>query len=214
MAITVLVADDHRLLRDSLRRSLEEEGLKVVGEAGDGETAVRLARDLRPNVVLMDISMPVLDGIAAARQLRSLVPDTKVVILTMHDDPDVITRARQVGAAGYLFKDLAADEVVDAVRRAAAGALVLGSGVASGPWIEDRVAAVAGDGDRQVLSEREAQILQLVADGVSSKDIAERLVLAPKTVRNHLSRVYEKLGVSSRSDAIVAAYRAGLITLD
>ncbi|MTV25042.1 response regulator transcription factor [Nitriliruptoraceae bacterium ZYF776] len=215
MATRVLLADDHRLLRDSLRRTLEDARIEVVGEADDGQAAVELATELRPDVVLMDVTMPVLDGIAATRQLRSLVPDVHVVMLTMHDDPDVITRARRAGAIGYLFKDLAVDEVVAAVRRAQNGALVLGTGVAAGPWVEQRVAQVAGtDGDAPVLSEREAQVLQLVADGVSSKEIAARLFLSPKTVRNHLSRIYDKLGVSSRSDAVVAALRAGMVSLD
>lgn len=216
MPIKVLLADDHRLLRDSLRHTLEYADVEVVGEASDGQMAVLMATELRPDVVLMDVTMPTLDGISAARQLRSLVPDTKIVILTMHDDPDVIGRARRAGAVGYLFKDLAVDEVVGAVRRAATGALVLGSGVSAGPWVEQRVSAVAGNGDGTalLLSERESQILQLVADGVGSKDVAERLFLAPKTVRNHLSRIYDKLGVSSRSDAVVAGLRAGLISLD
>lgn len=211
----MVLADDHRLLRDSLRRSLEDAGMLVVGEAADGQAAVDEAVRTRPQVVLMDITMPVMDGITATRELKRRLPETKVVVLTMHDEADVVDRARRAGASGYLFKDTAVDEVVGAVQRAAAGALVLGTGVGGAErWIEDRVAAVAGDGEGPLLSEREAQILKLVADGVGTGDVADRLVLSPKTVRNHLSRIYDKLGVSSRSDAIVTALRRGLIRLD
>lgn len=216
MPIRVVVADDHRLLRESLRRLLDDAGLDVVGEAADGAAAVRVAADLRPHVVLMDVTMPHIDGITATRQLATLAPDTRVVLLTMHDDPEVVDRARRAGAAGYLFKDTALDEVVGAVQRAAQGALVLSPGVGGGDrWVEQRVAAVAGTaGDRPVLSSRESQIMQLVADGVRPTDIADRLVLAPKTVRNHLSRIYEKLGVNSRSDAVVEAIRSGFVRVD
>lgn len=214
MKIRVVVVDDHRLVRDSLRRTLEDAGIQVVDEAGDGVEAIEKVTSLRPHVVLMDVTMPTMDGLVAARRLRSLAPDTRVVMLTMHDEPELIDRARAAGVSGYLFKDLAVDEVVGAVQRAAAGGLVIGTGVPKGPWIEERVRSVAGCGDRQVLSERESQLLQLVADGVATGDIADRLTISPKTVRNHLSRIYAKLGVSSRSEAIVAGLRAELIRLD
>ncbi len=214
MAVRVVVADDHRLLRESLRRLLVDAGIEIVGEAGDGQEAVDTIVATRPHVALMDVTMPTLDGITATRQLATLAPDTKVVLLTMHDDADVVDRARQAGAAGYLFKDSGLDEVVQAVERAAGGALVLGTGLEADRWVERRVAAVAGNGDRPVLSQREAQVLQLVADGVSTADIAERLVLSPKTVRNHLTRIYDKLEVSSRSEAVVTALRAGFIRVD
>ena len=212
--IRVVVVDDHRLVRDSLRRTLEDAGIHVVGEAGDGVEAIELVTSLRPHVVLMDVTMPTMDGLVAARRLRSLAPDTRIVMLTMHDEPELIDRARAAGVSGYLFKDLAVDEVVGAVQRAAAGGLVIGTGVPKGPWIEERVRCVAGSGDTQVLSERESQLLQLVADGVATGDIADRLTISPKTVRNHLSRIYSKLGVGSRSEAIVAGLRAELIRLD
>lgn len=216
MTVRVVVADDHRVLRESLRRVLEERsGIEVVGEAADGHEAVEVCVAMRPSVVLMDVSMPGQDGLAATRELRSLLPDTRVVVLTMHDDVEVVEQARRVGAAGYLFKDTAVDEVVAAVERAASGALVLGHGVGGADrWIEDRVNAVAGSGDRPLLSEREAQILTLAAEGLTAAVIAERLVLSPKTVRNHLSRIYGKLEVGNRADAIVAGLRAGLIRLD
>lgn len=214
MAVRVVVADDHRLLRESLRRLLVDASIEVVGEAADGQEAVDIIVATRPHVALMDVTMPTLDGITATRQLATLAPDTKVVLLTMHDDADVVDRARRAGAAGYLFKDSGLDEVVQAVERAASGALVLGTGLEADRWVERRVAAVAGNGDRPVLSRREAQVLQLVADGVGTSDIAERLVLSPKTVRNHLTRIYDRLEVSSRSEAVVTALRAGFIRVD
>lgn len=214
MTIRIVVADDHRLLRESLTRLLTDAGHEVVGEAAEGQEAVDVVVATRPHVVLMDVTMPGLDGIAATRQLASLAPDARVVLLTMHDDGEVVDRARRAGAAGYLFKDAGLDEVVAAVERAAAGALVLGSGLGQGAWLERRVTAVAGNGDRPVLSAREAQILQLVADGVGTTEIAQRLVLSPKTVRNHLSRIYDKLDVGSRADAIVAGIRRGFLQVD
>src|SRR5215212_3415847 len=128
---TLVLADDHRMLRDSLRRSLEEHGFDVVGEAPDGAEAVRMVQALRPDVVLMDVSMPNLDGVEATRQITRLVPESQVVMLTMHTDGDVMARAIQAGAIGYLVKDCSIDDVVSAVRLAASGESVLSPGLAS-----------------------------------------------------------------------------------
>lgn len=215
MGVRVLIADDHRLLREALRRVLEAAGVEVVGEAADGVQAIEGALATRPTVVLMDVTMPGEDGITATRRLRTLLPDTRVIVLSMHLDAEVVERARRAGAAGYLGKDTAVAEVVSAVQRAAAGALVVGTSVGGAErWVEDRVATVAGSSDRPVLSSREAQVLALAAEGLTAAAIAERLVLSPKTVRNHLSRIYAKLEVGSRAEAIVAGVRAGLLTLD
>ena len=208
----VLLVDDHRLVREGLRRTLEDAGYEVVGEGRDGVEGLELAEKLRPHVVLMDVSMPVLDGLTATRRLRTRAPDSRVVILTMHADVELVERAKAAGAAGYLVKDASSDEVVDAVRRAASGQQIVGTGVSAAPAaeaepVEERVDAAPE------LTPREVQILQMLADGCSPHEVAERLVISPKTVRNHLTKVYDKLSVNSRSQAIVEALRYGMIDL-
>lgn len=209
---TVLLVDDHRLVREGLRRTLEDAGLEVLGEARDGVEAVELAARLRPDVVLMDVSMPVLDGLAATRRMRSRVPDSRVVILTMHADRELVERARAAGATGYLVKDASGDEVVTAIERAVTGQHVMSAGVTDATPADTPDAA--GHGERAPdLTSREVQILQMLADGASPQEVAGRLFISPKTVRNHLSKVYDKLDVNSRSQAIVEALRLGVIDL-
>jgi two-component system, NarL family, response regulator DegU len=210
----VLIVDDHRLVREGLRRTLEEAGYEVVGEAQDGAEGLELAESTRPHVVLMDVSMPVLDGITATRRMRSRVPDARVVILTMHADQELVDKARTAGAAGYLLKDASGDEVAAAVRAAADGRQVISAGLAQATQVET-VEPDGGEelGDTPELTARELQILQMLADGCSPADVAERLFISPKTVRNHLSNVYEKLGVGSRSQAIVVALKHQLIEI-
>jgi two-component system, NarL family, response regulator DegU len=206
----ILLVDDHRLVREGLRRTLEDAGFDVVGEAENGADGLELAERLRPNVVLMDVSMPVMDGITATKRMRSRAPEARVVVLTMHSDTDLVDRARAAGAAGYLLKDASGEEVVRGVQRALEGQRVISAGIGAAP--EPAVPAEAGD-DAPQLTEREAQILQLLADGFAPAAVAEKLYISPKTVRNHLSKIYEKLGVNSRSQAIVTALQHGLIDL-
>ena len=162
----LLLVDDHKLLRQGLRRAVEEAGFDVVGEAGDGDEAVRLASDLRPDLVLMDVSMPVLDGIEATRRLRGSVPEARVVILTMHGEESVIDRALRAGAAAYLLKDCSTDEVAATLHAVAAGDTDLSADLARSMLAElpgpDQVTA---DPPVSVLSQREAEVLQLFADG-------------------------------------------------
>jgi DNA-binding NarL/FixJ family response regulator len=207
----VLLVDDHRLVREGLRRTLEDAGFDVVGEAENGADGLDLAERLRPHVVLMDVSMPVVDGITATRRMRTRAPDSRVVVLTMHADTDLVEQARAAGAAGYLIKDASGEEVVNAVRRALEGQRVISPGIGA---VADPVEpSDEPDEDTPHLTDREAQILQMLADGCSPAEVAERLFISPKTVRNHLSKVYEKLGVNSRSQAIVTALQHGLIDL-
>lgn len=206
MTARVILADDHRMLREGLRRSLEEHGLVVLAEASDGEEAVRLAEELSPDVVLMDVSMPVLDGIAATRLVRQRAPDTQVVILTMHSDDESVARAIRAGAAGYLVKDCSTEEVVDTIEKVASGEVALSPELA---------ASMLEEGAEQpVISEREEEVLQLIADGLSPNEVASRLFISVKTVKNHLTSIYQKLDSRDRTQAVVRAVRMGIIRLD
>ncbi len=214
--VRVLIVDDHRLVREGLRRTLEEAGHDVVGEARDGAEGLDMAAELRPHVVLMDVSMPILDGITATRRMRTRAPAARVVILTMHAEQELVEEARTAGAVGYLLKDASGDEVADAVGAAAAGKQVISAGLGEASRSASLATAGAAgteDGAGKGLTGRERQILQLLADGNSPVEVAEALVISPKTVRNHLTHVYDKLGVSSRSQAIVTALKNGLIEL-
>jgi two-component system, NarL family, response regulator DegU len=210
----VMLADDHRMLRDSLRRSLEDHGFDVVGEAPDGAEAVRLAQALRPDVVLMDVSMPVLDGVEATRQISRLVPSSQVVILTMHADGDVMARAISAGAVGYLVKDCSIEEVVETIRLAASGEAVLSPGLASSMLADVKKTDLGpGAGEAPTISAREEEVLQLVADGLSLPEVAAALYISVKTVKNHLASIYSKLDARDRTQAVLRAVRMGIVRL-
>ena len=213
--VRLLVADDHRMLRDGLRRSMEDQGFTVVGEAADGQEAVRLAQQLQPDVVLMDVSMPHLDGVEATRLIHRALPGVPVVMLTMHADSDVMSRAIQAGAVGYLVKDCSTEEVAAAVRTAASGESALSPDLASSMLDQvHRGRADDGDGDAHVISAREEEVLQLVADGLSLPEVAARLYISVKTVKNHLASIYSKLQARDRTQAVLRAVRMGIIRLD
>ena len=209
----LLLADDHRMLRDSLRRSMEENGFDVVGEAGDGAEAVQLAQALRPDVVLMDVSMPNLDGVEATRQITRLVPEAQVVMLTMHADGAVMARAIQAGAIGYLVKDCAITDVVSAVRLAASGESVLSPDLALSMLADVKKTPVDPVNGHAPVSAREEQVLQLVADGLSLPEVAAELYISVKTVKNHLASIYAKLDARDRTQAVLRAVRMGIIRL-
>jgi DNA-binding NarL/FixJ family response regulator len=213
---TVLLADDQELVRTGFRLILELAGLTVAGEAADGAEAVRLAAALRPDVVLMDVSMPVLDGIEATRQIRSAPEDGRpqVVMLTMHAVADVVRRALQAGAVGYLTKDCSIDEVADAVRMAADGGGSVSPALAAA-LLREATAAAAATGDLgPAISAREAEVLQRIAEGASPPEVAEQLFISVKTVKNHLSSIYEKLDARDRTQAVLKGLRMGIIRLD
>jgi len=211
--IRLVLADDHRMLRDGLRLSMEDAGFDVVGDAGDGEEAARLVDSLHPDVVLMDVTMPLLDGIEATRLIHERHPRTHVVMLTMHGESDVMARAIQAGAVGYLVKDCSTEEIVDAVRMAADGAGALSSELASSMLVEVQRTPPTETGD-PVISPREEEVLQLVADGLSIPEVAARLFISGKTVKNHLGSIYGKLDARDRTQAVLRAVRMGIIRLD
>jgi DNA-binding NarL/FixJ family response regulator len=212
--VRLLLADDHTMLREALRRSLESRGLDVVGEAADGDEAVRLAEELAPDVVLMDVSMPVLDGVEATRLIRQRMPDVQVVILTMHVDHDVLVRAVRAGASAYLVKDCTTESVVDTVRRAASGEEAMSPEIASAVLAEASRPATSSAGSEEIISRREAEVLQLIAEGASTTEVAERLYISVKTVKNHLASAYQKLDSRDRTQAVLRAVRMGIVRLD
>jgi two-component system, NarL family, response regulator DegU len=214
MTIRLMLADDHRMLREGLRRSMTEEGFDVVAEAGGGEEAVRLADELTPDVVLMDVTMPDVDGVEAARRIRSEHSDVQVVMLTMHADQDVITSAIRAGACGYLVKDCSTDEIAGAVRAAAADETTLSPGIAASMLDEVRRLdePSTAEADR-VVSRREEEVLQLIADGCSTPEVASRLYISQKTVKNHLASIYQKLDARDRTQAVLQAVRMGIVRL-
>ena len=210
--LTLLLVDDHRMLRETLRRSLEASGLSVVAEAADGEEAVRLAAAHHPAVVLMDVSMPGMDGVEAARRIRAGEPGTRVVMLTMHADDDVLARALRAGADGYLVKDCSIEEVVATVTAVASGETTVSAGLAAS--MLDEVRRLAAPAAPEVVTRREEEVLQLIADGCATPEVAERLYISQKTVKNHLASIYQKLDARDRTQAVLRAVRMGIIRLD
>ena len=210
--VRLLLADDHTMLRQSLRRTMEDEGLEVIGEAGDGDEAARLADELKPDVVLMDVSMPVLDGVEATRLITEHTPGVAVVMLTMHADADVVARAIKAGAVGYLVKDCTTEELVRTVRQAASGETALSADLAASMLEEMRTPEPAKKAE-SVLSKREEEVLQLIAEGGSTTEVAQQLFISVKTVKNHLASIYEKLDARDRTQAVLQAVRMGIVNL-
>lgn len=214
--VRVLLADDHRMLREGLKRTLEENGLLVVAEADDGEEAIRLALAHDPDVIVMDVTMPNLDGVEATRQLRAQRPDARVVMLTMHSDQDIVANAIRAGASGYLTKDCSSEELVGAVRAIAEGETVLSPGLAGAMLQEVQKLGQAQQAatSEPLITKREEEVLQLIADGLSTQEVAERLYISLKTVKNHLASIYQKLDSRDRTQAVVRAVRMGIIRIE
>jgi DNA-binding NarL/FixJ family response regulator len=210
MTIRVVLVDDHSVVRQGLRMflSLDPE-LEVVGEAADGAEALRLARELRPDVVLMDLLMPVMDGITATTLLRRELPDTEVVALTSVLEDEKVVGAVRAGAIGYLLKDTQAEELRRAIKAAAAGQVQLSPQAAARLMRE-----VKAPESPEALTERETEVLRLLARGASNKEIALALTIGEKTVKTHVSNILAKLGVPSRTQAALYAVRIGLVSVD
>ena len=210
MKITVLIADDHAVVRDGLRAILASDpGIDVVGFAIDGREAIREAKRLQPDVVLMDIAMPELNGIEAAAEIRDQCETASVIILSMHATSEHVFRALQAGVQGYLLKDSAGSEVVDAVCRVHAGERYLTRKI-SDTLIDGYVREYQAKSPLESLSPRERQVLQLVAEGMSSSAIAERLELSPKTVETYRSRLMQKLNLKDLSALVRFAIQHGI----
>lgn len=209
--IRVLIADDHPVFRFGLRMMLlAEEDLELVGEAENGREAVELARTLLPDVALLDLNMPELDGIVATRDIVRMSPGTGVLVLTMLEDEPTVLAALRAGARGYIVKGSGNAEITRAIRAVAAGETILGRSAAGPVLAALRPALSLPDRPFPDLTRREYEVLQLLAQGQSNSVIAEQLFVSEKTVRNHLSLIFDKLGVSSRAEAIVLAHRNGV----
>jgi DNA-binding NarL/FixJ family response regulator len=214
--ITILLVDDQRLMRDGLRTLLElEEDLTVVGEAGTGEEALARYAELQPDIVLMDVRMPGMDGVEATRRLHSQWPEVKIIILTTFDEDEYIFEGLRSGARGYLLKAVSGDELAVAIRKVAAGQALIDPAVTR--KVVDAFARLApptrpiNAGLAEPLSEREQEILKLVATGLTNREIAERLYLAEGTVKNYVTSLLGKIGVRDRTQAALRGRELGLL---
>ena len=209
------MAEDHRVVRESLCAFLQkEEDLVVVGEAGDGEEAVRVAKELNPDVIIMDISMPKLNGIEATKQIKAFQPSATILILTAYDYEQYVFALLDAGAAGYLLKDVSASQLVDAVRAVHRGESVLHPVIARKVLERFRCGERGGAGALSVLTRRELAVLNKAAKGLSNKDIADELFLSVHTVESHLRSIFNKIGVGSRIEAVVQTLKKGWLTID
>lgn len=215
--ITVLLAEDHKVVRQGIRQFLDRErDIKVVGEASDGEEAVRLTGELKPDIVILDISMPKLNGIEAAKQIKQLDPRTIMLILTAYDYEEYIFPILEAGATGYLLKDMSGHELVDAIRTVYRGETVLHPAVARKLVERFRKKSVNEESEKELeaLSDREIEVLKMAAAGMSNKEIASELFLSVHTIESHLTSIFNKLGVGSRIEAVMEGLRHDWFTLE
>ena len=216
-SINVMIVDDHPLIREGLTKVLEfEEGITVIGEAADGEEALKKIAEMKPDVVLLDINMPLMTGIEATGKIGEISPKTKVIVLTIHDDDGYVMQTMKNGASGYLLKDVEPRNLVDAIRIVSKG----------GSYIHPTIAAkLMGEISRltnsknqvepaDALTKREVEVLRCLARGCSNRDIAETLFISEKTVKNHISNIFHKLDVNDRTQALIVALKTGVVTLD
>ena len=211
MSTKVLLVDDHELVRQGIAAMLSAAGdMQIVGNARSGREALEVARRELPDIVLMDVKMPDMDGLEATRKIKEERPRTAVIMLTMHDNPTYLRDAVRAGAAGYLLKDVSKDELIDAIRQVATGGAFIESQMLKGMLSEMKPSGQAAPAAKN-LTKRESEILALVAEGMSNREIAEKLVLSPETVKSHVAAILEKLNVSDRTQAAIYAVRHGLV---
>ncbi len=213
--LTVLIADDHALLREALHQALDaEKDMEVVAEASDGEEAVKLASERKPDVVVMDIVMPKLNGIEATKKIKEIAPNTAILVLTAYDDEEYVLGLLDAGAAGYLLKSARGRDLVEAIRTIQTGESVLHPKIIAKLLKRAMAAPVEKHKHSELLSERELEILKLVALGMGNKETAAKLFLSQRTIKTHLTNIFNKLNVASRSEAIVKGLKWGLVTLE
>jgi DNA-binding NarL/FixJ family response regulator len=216
MTIRIMIVDDQSLFREGLKTLLSvQNDFEVVGEASNGEEALRLAIQLRPGIVLMDLRMPILDGVRATERLRDLLPDCKVIVLTTFDDDEFVFDGLRAGAIGFLLKDVSSEKLFEAIRAASRGEYFLLPSITAKVIAEfariPRIRPSKDAGLAEALSPREMEVLRLVATGESNKEIAERLVISEGTVKNHLSSILAKLSAKDRLQAVIKAREFGII---
>lgn len=215
--IKIILAEDHVVVRQGTRQLLEREpDFEIIGEAGDGEEAVKLATKLPVDVIIMDVSMPTLSGIEATRQIKALVPSVAVLVLTGYDYDEYIFSLLEAGAAGYLLKSVSGDELIGAIREVHAGEPVLHPVVLQKLMNHFKSSTPGPSGARpdELLSEREMEVLRVAARGMSNKDISDELNISVRTVQAHLRSIFNKLGVGSRSEAVLYGLRRGWFNLE
>lgn len=208
--IRILLADDHIMVREGTRRILEREpDLKVVAEAGDGREAIGYVQKAHPDVAIVDISMPVMNGIESTREIKRLAPQTAVLVLTAYDDDEYVFAILEAGAAGYLLKNARGSELINAVRKVYEGESVLHPSIAAKVLSRVRRGPIAQDASVSDLTDREIEVLRLAAQGLSNRQIADTLVLSPRTVQSHMANIFGKLQVGSRTEAVMVGLRHG-----
>jgi len=207
MTIRILIAEDHVIVRQGFRTMLERDGFQVVGEAGDGREAVRLARELRPDVAILDVGLPLLNGIDAAREIRKVSSRTRVILVTMYGEQDHLSSALRAGVRGYLLKTRAVEDLENAIREVYRGGVFLGD------VAEDALEAYQStvDSEPRPLTAREREVLQLVAEGKTTKEIASILGISFKTAESHRTRIMEKLNIHETASLVRYAVRRGLV---
>lgn len=210
--VKIIIADDHSMIREGLKQLLELEGtIRVVGEAGDGKECLSLIEQLHPDVVLLDINMPVMSGLQVLEKLRTYDRKQKVLILTIHDEVEYLMRAIEIGVNGYVLKDSESMILKKAIMAIYQGEEFIDASLI--PMMKDKMRADAAKGKNEVLTKREIEILCLVAEGLFNKEIAYKLSISEKTVKNHVSNIFKKIGVSDRTQAAVYAIKNGIVKL-